>query len=94
MVAGWINEASTKKRVAESRLQTLQQGRPSVTAAQLMRIVTQAGGLVELLAQADPTKKAQLFEELGLHLEFDPTTRIVKSTVDLGGGVVRVGGGT
>ncbi len=59
-----------------------------------MRAIDRAHGITSALQLVDPTRKAQLYEELGLHLTFDPVTQRVNSTVDLRRGVSRVGGGT
>lgn len=92
-VSGWIKDATARRR------RLLDSNRPpgpppDSRLERVMRAIDRAHGITNALQLVDPTRKAQLYEELRLHLTFDPITQRVTSTVDLGRGVSRVGGGT
>ena len=91
VVARWISEVQAKRRAAEDELP---RGRPvpTLTEGDFRAMVEIVGDLV--LEAADPTKKAALYESLGLALTYEPSKRRVLVEADLGGvRPVRVGGG-
>jgi hypothetical protein len=67
-----------------------------VTPKQVRAIVDELKNIAKLLAEADPKLKAQLDDELGVTVTYDPTERIVTvesrpaawATVCVGGGLV------
>jgi hypothetical protein len=66
----WIREVTELRRRAEqdARAATVQ----AVKADELRTLIEELGGLVIVLEQADPAKKAELYESLGLSLVYNP----------------------
>jgi hypothetical protein len=52
------------------------------------------GGLLPLLDASDPALRARFYDEIGLDGIYDPHTRVVNASADLGVRMVGVGGGT
>jgi thiol-disulfide isomerase/thioredoxin len=91
IVAGWIREVTELRRRAEreTRAATV----PAVSVVELRALVEELGDLVRVLEQADPAKKAELYESLGLNLVYHAEDRRVTVEADLDMCRVRVGGG-
>jgi site-specific DNA recombinase len=91
IVARWIREVTELRRRAEreARAATV----PAVSVGELRALVEELGDLIKVLEQADPAKKAELYESLGLNLVYHPQDRQVTVEADLSMCRVRVGGG-
>ena len=48
-----------------------------LTPEQARRLVLSLRDIAQVLAAADPSLKAQLYEELGVEVTYDPTRRVV-----------------
>jgi hypothetical protein len=65
----------------------------ALTEDDIQAIVESLGDVVGVLEAADPQKKAELYDSLGLSLTYEPSKRRVLVEADLGGvRPVRVGG--
>jgi site-specific DNA recombinase len=93
VVARWISEVQAERRSAEEELR---RRRPAATLTEddIQAMAECIGDLVGVLKAADPQKKADLYESLGLSLTYEPSNRRVLVEADLGGvRPVSVGGG-
>lgn len=100
IVAGWISEVEAERRRA---LAVLNQPRPQAAAQHLTRdqihdLVTRLGDIVGVLREADPADRAEVYQQLGLRLTYDPGNQKVRvqavPDADSYGVMVRVRGGT
>src|SRR6266536_1185657 len=83
-VTAWINQATAAKAAAEAERARLRATTPTtLDRAALRRIVTQAGGLLTALDKADRTRRAALYDKLGIEGVYQPTQRLVVVTADL-----------
>jgi hypothetical protein len=92
VVARWISEVQAERKSVE---QELRRNLPAValTEDDIQAIVESLGDVVGVLEAADPQKKAELYDSLGLSLTYEPSKRRVLVEADLGGvRPVRVGG--
>ena len=65
-----------------------------MSEGEIRALVESLGDLVRVLENADPQRRADLYESIGLRLVYEPTQRKVLVEADLGGvRTVRVGGG-
>jgi DNA invertase Pin-like site-specific DNA recombinase len=71
LVARWTATANVERTAAQARLRTTT-GRGRMTAQEIKELVTALGGIVAVLAEADPADKAEVYEQLGLHLTYEP----------------------
>jgi site-specific DNA recombinase len=96
LVGRWITEAQAERVQVEATLRRLTHAttRDLTSAAQVRQIVEDVGGLVGLLQASQPTLRGRFYEEVGLIGTYDPFTRTVEATADLGVRMVRVEGGT
>lgn len=62
------------------------------TAAEIRQAVAELGGLVGLLKVSDPKLRSRFYEEAGVTGSYDPRTRSVEASADLGVRKDRVGG--
>jgi site-specific DNA recombinase len=79
-VTAWINQATAAK-AERARLRATTP--TTLDRATLRRIVTQAGGLLTALDSADRTRRAALYDKLGIEGIYQPTQRLVVMTADL-----------
>ena len=77
VVAGWMSEVQGERLRAEREI-GLAQPSGKVTKKQVRELVTSLGGMVSALATADPKLKAEVYEELGISLTYDPDRRKLK----------------
>jgi site-specific DNA recombinase len=83
-VTAWINQATAAKAAAEADRARLRAITPTrLDRAALRRILSQAGGLVTALDSADHTRRAALYDKLGIEGVYQPTERLVVITTDL-----------
>ncbi len=85
-----------ERRRLEARLRNLsaETAADFATADEIRRAVEELGGMVGLLKVSQPKLRTRFYEEVGLTATFDPTTRSVEASADLGVLNDRVGGGT
>lgn len=96
VIACWIREATAEREVAESALRELQREHPPVDEAAIRSMLEALGAVRYAMIRAErPTRKA-LYASLGLALRFDPVTKTLHASQDLGKswGYGSVGGGT
>jgi site-specific DNA recombinase len=68
-----------------------------MTRREIGDLVGQLGDIVATLRNADPSDKAAVYRQLGLHLRYDPGQQKVRAEARLGqprGAMVGVEGGT
>jgi site-specific DNA recombinase len=93
VVAEWISEVQAERSAAEKELWRRRPA-PALTEDDIRAIVESLSDLVGVLEAAEPQKKAELYDSLGLSLTYEPSKRRVLVEADLGGvRQVRVGGG-
>ena len=91
VVAAWIAEVQGERQRAERELGGAVP-QEQLTVEQVRRLVLSLRDIAKALAKADPNLKAQLYEELGVEVTYDPTRRVIA----IGAGpcaTERVGGG-
>lgn len=93
VVAAWTREVEGERRLLDQELRAKPQDatwRPE----DIHRMVESLGDVTHVLRRADPQKKTDLYESLGLGLTYQPGERKILVAADLNGvGMVRVGGG-
>ena len=93
IVAGWISRVQGERIHAERELVAAQ---PSgkLTAEQVRALMDGLTHLASVLAGADPKLKAKLYDELGITVRYDRSTRIVaaQSRPQVACATVSVGG--
>ncbi len=79
MVTGWITETQNQRRKIQEQLAT---PRPAPTATmtqeQITTLVQQLGDIITALADADPTDRAEVYQQLGLRLTYHPDQQKVR----------------
>jgi hypothetical protein len=55
-----------------------------MTREQISSLVAALGDLAEVIAQGDPADKAEIYQQLGLHLVYEPAERKVQTERSLG----------
>lgn len=94
VVADWMAEVSGERLRAKQDLAEAQPG-GRLTAKQVRVIVDGLMNIAAVLTDADPGLKAQLYDELGITVRYDPAEHLVsvESRPRPGWGTVSVGGG-
>jgi hypothetical protein len=94
IVAGWMSEVQAERLRAEREI-SLAQPAGQYTKKQIRDLVAELGNITAALADADPKLKAQVYEELGISVVYDPTRHVARiesrpanrwATVSVGGG--------
>ena len=95
IVAGWMSEVQGERLRAEREID-LAQPSGQFTAQQIRDLVAALGDITAALADADPKLKAQLYEELGISVVYDPARHVahIESRPANPWATVSVGGGT
>jgi len=92
IAAKWITEAQRERRALEGQLgQQIPGG--EMTTEQVKALVAALRDIVDVLADAEPADKAELYNQLGVSLRYDPAG-MVSVQAHPRGVQVRVGGGT
>lgn len=96
LVGQWVTEIQAERAQVEATLRQLTHAHANdlTTAAEVHEIVEQVGGLVGLLGVSEPKLRSRFYEEAGLTGVYDPDTKSVEASADIGVRKVRVGGGT
>ena len=93
VVAGWMAEVQAERLRAEREI-TLAQPAGQYTTEQIRELVAELGSITNALADADPKLKAQVYEDLGITVTYDPTRHVARiesrpanpwATVSVGG---------
>jgi site-specific DNA recombinase len=97
VVTGWIRDVQAARAQAEAQLRRFGQLRARVlNRDRLAEIMRALGGMVSVLADADPARKAKVYAGLGLRLTYHPDIKKVlvgqASTQDIGQRFVSEGG--
>lgn len=93
IVGEWIREVQAERVRAELELRR-RRPTPTLSEEDILALLESLGDAVGVLEAAEPQKKADLFESLGLSLIYQPRDRKVLVEADLVGvRTVRVGGG-
>ena len=95
VVVGWMSEVQGERLRAEAEIRAAQPA-SQVTKRQIRELVMSLQGIAEALSDADPKLKAQVYEELGISVTYDPVRHVARlesrpespwATVSVGGGV-------
>jgi site-specific DNA recombinase len=76
IVTGWIAEVEADRREAMTALNR-PTPRPArrMTREQIRDLVTSLGEIIGVLREADPADRAEVYQQLGLHLTYHPDSR-------------------
>lgn len=94
VVAGWMAEVQGERLKAEREV-GLAQPAGQLTKDQVRKLVASLKDIVGALADADPKLRAEVYEELGISVTYDPNRRVARiesrpanpwATVSVGGG--------
>jgi hypothetical protein len=91
VVAEWIREATAERERAK-RLRERSPAPQSLTVQDVRALVSELGDVGRVIEEADPNKKAEIYESLRLSLTYDPEPRKVLVEADLRRVQDRVGG--
>jgi hypothetical protein len=83
----------TERQALLARISSLT-GRPNLTPMQIEAMVAELGGIAEVLRNATPQQRAEVYGSLGLVLTYDDRSNELHVTADLARVAGRVGGGT
>ncbi|HEX3842651.1 MAG TPA: recombinase family protein [Acidimicrobiales bacterium] len=95
VVSGWMSEVQADRLRAEADLASCVSHAPR-SKADLRRMVLSLGNMAQVLSQAEPEDKADLYREFGITVIYDPLQRTVAAEVRPQDpcALERVGGGT
>jgi site-specific DNA recombinase len=80
VVASWIAQTQAERRNAEAQLREAAcQAQTRMSREQIATLVDSLGSLLAALREADPADKAEVYQQLGLRLDYQPDTQIVKA---------------
>ena len=86
LVASWIRQTQQERDHAARTLQpsrTAPQSRP-MTIREVTDLVNSLGNLIDVLTEAAPEDKAEVYRRLGVRLTFHPDTQTAHAQLDLG----------
>lgn len=92
VVAAWIREVTPLKERAQQEVRSLRPRR-RLTAEEIREVLRELEDPVRVLATAEPTKKAELYANLDLRLDYQPHDQRVLVEANLAWSYGRVGGG-
>lgn len=97
VIGPWIAETQARKVTAQAEIRTAT-GRRQMSRDDIAAIVAAFADLAQVVREADPADKADVYAQLNLTLTYQPGQRLVEVTVKPGlnmrKGFVRVRGGT
>ena len=79
LVTTWMKETQAKKAAAEARLKKPADGRRRMTREEITDLVTSLGAIIQVLRNADPADKAEVYQRLGMTLTYHPKDKRVKA---------------
>jgi hypothetical protein len=95
VIGPWIAETQAKKITAQAEIRT-STGRRQLSQDDIAAIVAAFADLAQVVREADPADKADLYAQLKLTLTYQPGQRLVEATVkprlDMRKGLVSEGG--
>jgi len=83
-IGKWIAETEAERAKDELSMQRAA-GNRRMSEAEIEAIVERLGDIAEVLGNADPSDKAEIFRRLGLRLTYHPGRRLVAATVEPAG---------
>lgn len=95
LVAGWIAEVQARRAEASARLALADEPTGRLSREQIRELVEAISGIRDVLAQADPADKGEVYRQLGLRLTYQPALRVVRAEANplaVGQGFVSEGG--
>ncbi|MCW2897619.1 MAG: Recombinase, partial [Actinomycetia bacterium] len=82
LVTTWMKEVQARRALAEARLKT-PAPRRHMTQEEITSLVTEVGGIMQALNEADPADKAEVYGRLGLTLTYHPSEKRVQAEARL-----------
>jgi site-specific DNA recombinase len=79
VVAGWMSEVKAERLAAEALLAASFPSKP-LSAAALRSMIANLGDMAQVLAEADPMDKADVYAGLGIEITYRPDQRMVSVT--------------
>ena len=76
LVTSWMKETQARRALAEARLKKPVRRR-RMTQEEITDLVTELGGLMQALKDADPADKAEIYRRIGLTLTYHPQEKRV-----------------
>jgi hypothetical protein len=89
LVPRWISEVQAERAVAETRLRQLTNP-PTMTNEQIAQLVAELGDMMNILRDADPADKVDLYRTLGLTLRYHPSRQAVSANIEQSGSCIRL----
>ena len=86
VVAGWIAEVTASRAAADAQLRATKTRR-RLSRQEIHALISTLGDLLGTLHDADPADKAELYQRLGLRLDYQPDSRSVLVEAQLGPGM-------
>jgi hypothetical protein len=83
VIGPWIAETQAKKVTAQAEIRTAT-GRRQMSRDDIAAIVAAFAGLAQVVKEADPADKADLYAQLKLTLTYQPGQRLVEASVKPG----------
>lgn len=83
MIGPWIAETQAKKVTAQAEIRTAT-GQGPMSRDDIAAIVAAFADLAQVVREADPADKADLYAQLKLTLTYQPDQRLVEATVKPG----------
>jgi site-specific DNA recombinase len=80
VIGPWIAETQAQRVVAQTEIRS-PIGQRRMTRDDIAAIVAALGDLVQIIREADPADKADLYTQLGLTMTYRPQKRLVEATV-------------
>ncbi|GAA3543289.1 hypothetical protein GCM10022419_024320 [Nonomuraea rosea] len=75
-VGKWMAETRAERMQAEGRLRAINRKR-EITEKEIQEMIPTMAELPKILRKADPTDRNDLYMQMGLHLVYDPSMRVV-----------------
>jgi site-specific DNA recombinase len=98
IVTGWIAEVEAERRRIRATIEQPASGSRRMTREEITATVQQLGDIIDVLREADFADRAEVYQQLGLRLTYDPDERKVRVQSQPAahpcGESVRVRGGT
>ena len=82
LVATWMTEVQARRAEALTRSQTVTTRRP-MTRDEIHTLIENLGDIRQVLTEADPDDKADIYRQLGLRLTYQPGQRTVRAETSL-----------
>jgi DNA invertase Pin-like site-specific DNA recombinase len=80
VIGPWIAQEQAKRVAAQAEIRALT-GRRTMSREEITAMVTALSDLAQVLNDADPADKAEIYTQLGLTLTYRPQNRLVEATV-------------